>query len=378
ARRSSSPWSAAGGSRNCERGTVTMTRIELTRSPGRTAVRLTRPAVSGILRPRVALVCLGLAALTFLTFCLAIGTGDYYVPLWDVVPALWGSGDMATLFAVRELRLPRALAGVLTGAAFGMSGALFQTVTRNPLASPDMLGITQGAGTAVVAGIVLGVGAGLGTQGLGLTGALAAGLLIYALAWRRGTTGYRIVLVGIGVSWMCVSATFYLLSRAEIYQAQQAVGWLVGNLNNRGWEHVRPLALALAVLAPTALLLTRLLRTLNLGDDVAGGLGTPVQRTRMAALLCGAALAAFATAAAGPILFVALAAPQIARRLAAAPWPPLLASALTGSTLVLVSDLIAQRAVSDLMLPVGVVTGVLGAPFLLWQLAQANKAGTGG
>ncbi|REF00053.1 FecCD family ABC transporter permease [Thermomonospora umbrina] len=355
-----------------------MTRVEPSRVPGRTAFRTTRPAVSGILRPRAALTCLALAALAFLVFCVAVGTGDYQVPVWDVVPALWGSGDMPTLFAVRELRLPRALTGLLTGAAFGLSGALFQTVTRNPLASPDMLGITQGAGTAVVAGIVLGFGAGLGTQGLGLGGALAAGLLMYGLAWRGGTTGYRIVLVGIGISWMCVSVTFYLLSRAEGYQAQQALGWLVGNLNNRGWEHVRPLALALAVLLPAVLLQSRLLRTLQLGDDVAGGLGTPVQRTRMVALLCGAGLAAFATAAAGPILFVALAAPQIARRLAGAAWPPPLASALTGSTLVLVSDLLAQRAVGDLMVPVGVVTGVLGAPFLLWQLSRADKAGTGG
>ncbi|WP_449064577.1 FecCD family ABC transporter permease [Planomonospora algeriensis] len=350
--------------------------LTIARAPGRVAFRLARPAVSGFLRPRLALVWLALAAAASGVFCLTvgIGTGDYTVPLTDVVPALWGAGDdPAAVFVVQELRLPRAAVALLAGAAFGMAGALFQTVTRNPLASPDMLGITQGAGVAVTAGIVLGAGPGLGSQTLGLVGALAAGLLIYLLAWNRGTTGYRIVLVGIGVSWMCVSLTYYLLSRAEPYQAQQVLGWLVGNLNDRGWAHARPLAPALAVLVPVVLLLVRPQRALSLGDEVADALGIPVQRTRMIVMLCGAALAAFATAAAGPVLFVALAAPQITQRLTRAAAPPVTASALAGSVIVLVSDLIGQRLLTDMVLPVGVVTGVLGAPFLLWQLARAER-----
>ncbi|GAA1555724.1 iron chelate uptake ABC transporter family permease subunit [Actinomadura kijaniata] len=344
------------------------------------AFRLDRPAVSGTVHVRTALVGLALAAVTFLVFCgtVAFGSGGYTVPLTQVVPALWGGGDTASLFVVRELRLPRASVALAAGAAFGAAGAVFQSVTRNPLASPDMLGITQGAGAAVAAGMVLGTGAGLGTQALGLAGALTAGVLVYALAWNRGTTGYRIVLVGVGVSWMGLSLTYHLLSRAELYQAQKVLGWLVGNLNDRGWEHARPTALALAALLPVLLLLGRLRRTLMLGDEVAAGLGTPVQRTRLALLLCGTALAAFATAAAGPVLFVALASPQIAQRLTRAAAPPVAAAALTGASLVLVSDLVAQRAFGSLMLPVGVVTGVLGAPFLLWQLARANRSGSGG
>ncbi|MFD9947624.1 FecCD family ABC transporter permease [Nonomuraea sp. NPDC059023] len=339
----------------------------------RAAFRLVRPAVSGTARPRVLVVWLALALTAFLTFCLAvgIGAGDIAVPFGEVLPALWGSGEPATLFLVHELRLPRAVVAMLTGAAFGMAGALFQSITRNPLASPDMLGITQGAGTAVVAAIVLGF-TGLGSQALGLTGALAAGLLIYVLAWNRGTTGYRIVLVGIGLSWICVSVTYYLLSRAEQYQAARALGWLVGNLNDRGWDHARPLALALAVLVPVVLLLTRGQRALQLGDDVAVGLGVRVQRSRVALLLCGAALAAFATAAAGPVLFVALAAPHLAQRLARAPMPLVTASAWAGATLVVVSDLISQRLLTETVLPVGVVTGALGAPFLLWHLARSR------
>ncbi|WP_084780801.1 FecCD family ABC transporter permease [Planobispora rosea] len=350
--------------------------LTVARSHGRVAFRLAGSAVSGTLSLRLALLWLAMAAAVFLVFCLTVGvgTGDYTVPLPDVVPALWGAGDdTAAVFVVQELRLPRAAVALLAGAAFGMAGAIFQSVTRNPLASPDMLGITQGAGTAVAAGIVAGAGPGLSSQTLGLGGALAAGLLIYLLAWNRGTTGYRIVLVGIGVSWMCVSLTYYLVSRAEVYQAQRVLGWLVGSLNDRGWAHARPLALALAVLVPLVLLLVRLQRALHLGDEVAVALGAPVQRTRMIVMLCGAALAAFATAAAGPVLFVALAAPQIAQRLARAAVPPVTAAALTGSVIVLVSDLISQRLLTDMVLPVGVVTGVLGAPFLMWQLARAER-----
>ncbi|GAA2610788.1 iron chelate uptake ABC transporter family permease subunit [Actinomadura fulvescens] len=352
--------------------------LHVARTPGRVAFR--GPGVSGLVRPRLILTWLVLSAAAFAVFCVTVatGTGDFSVPLADVVPALWGSGDPATLFAVRELRLPRATVALLSGLAFGAAGAVFQSVTRNPLASPDMLGITQGASAVVATGLAYGIGSSLGTQTLGLIGGLTAGLLIYVLAWNRGTTGYRIVLVGIGVSWMCTSVTFYMISRTEIYQAQKILGWLVGNLNDRGWPQAQPLALALLAVLPVVLLLTRLQRTLLLGDEVAGGLGTPVQRTRLTLLLCGSALAAFATAAAGPILFVALAAPQIAQRLARTPAPPVTAAALTGAAVVLLSDLISQRLLSDMVLPVGVVTGVLGAPFLLWQLARANRAGSGG
>jgi iron complex transport system permease protein len=350
----------------------------LSRAAGRTAVRLTRPAVSAVLRPRLLLVDAALAAAVLAVFCLGMSVGDISVPVTDVLPALWNSGDPTTLLVVRELRLPRALVGLLAGAAFGLSGALFQTLTRNPLASPDMIGISQGAGAAVVAGMVLGVGPGLGTQTLGLAGALLAALVIYLLAWKRGTTGYRIVLVGIAVAWMCTAATEYLLTKAEIYEAHNALGWLVGNLNARTWTHVRPLAVAVLVLLPLALLLTHWARTLELGDEVARGLGTPVQVARLAMLLAGVGLVAFATAAAGPVTFVALASPQIALRLARTAAPPLVASALTGSLVVLAGDLVARELLPDTELPVGVVTGVLGAPFLLWLLVRANRVGSGG
>ncbi|MGP3966612.1 FecCD family ABC transporter permease [Streptomyces sp. 6N223] len=350
----------------------------LTTLTGRRTFRLATPPVSGFLRPRQLVVCGVLAAAVFGLFLLGLSIGDVSIPVADVLRALAGTGDVGTWLVVHEFRLPRALAGLLVGVAFGMSGAIFQTITRNPLASPDMIGITQGAAAAVVGGIVLGWGSGLGTQTLGLLGGLAAALLIYALAWKRGTTGYRIVLVGIGVAWICTSITDYLTARGRVLEAQAALGWLVGNLNSRTWEQLRPLMWAMAVLVPAALLLSRLARTLQLGDDLARALGTPVQRVRLALLLVGVGLVAFGTAVGGPIAFVALAAPQIAQRLVGAAWPPLIASGLTGAFIVLFADLVARELISDTELPVGVVTGVLGAPFLLWLLIRVNRAGSGG
>jgi iron complex transport system permease protein len=336
--------------------------------------RLTRPPISGVLRPRLIAVCVAVAGVTFLVFCYGMTIGDYPLGLSGVVSALFGSGQRGDLLVVQELRLPRALAGLLAGIGFGMSGAVFQTVTRNPLGSPDLIGINAGASTAVVAGLTLGFGTGIGTLTLGLAGGLATALVIYLLAWKRGSTGYRIVLVGIGVAAMCTSMTDYLLTRAQISTAHQALGWLVGSLNGRGWEHVKPLAIALAVLVPVTLLLAKPLRSLQLGDEVAMGLGTPVNRARFALVIAGVGLVAFATSAAGPILFAALMAPQIAQRLAGLAWPPLIGSGLTGAFLVVASDL-AGRV---LEIPVGVVTGALGAPFLLWLLLRANRAGSGG
>ncbi|MEW1646162.1 iron chelate uptake ABC transporter family permease subunit [Streptomyces sp. NPDC091219] len=340
--------------------------------------RLTVPPVSGVLRPRLLLTGVGVALGAFLLFCWGLTLGDYPVAFTDVIRALWGSGDAGTVIVVQDLRLPRALVGLLVGVAFGVSGAVFQTMTRNPLTSPDMIGLTEGAGTAVVAAVVLGWTGGLGLSTLGLLGALVTALLVYLLAWKGGATGYRIILVGIGVSWICSSATNFLVARGSRFQAEAALGWLVGNLNGRTWGQVDSLAVALAVLLPVTLGLGRWMRTLMLGDDVAAGLGTPVQPVRLALLLAGVGLVAFGTAAAGPVAFVALACPQIAQRLAGTSSPPPLVSGLTGAFVVLGSDLLAREAIPGTELPVGIVTGALGAPVLLWLLIRANRAGSGG
>ena len=337
----------------------------LERTHGRTVFRV-GPA-SGVLRPRLIVAGLALAAVTVVPFCYGMTIGSYSISLPGVVSALFGSGDPGAVYIVRDLRLPRALAGLFAGLAFGMAGAIFQTVTRNPLASPDIVGVNAGAAALVVAGITFGFGSG---TWLGVLGGLGAGLLVYVLSWRRGTTGYRFILVGVGVAAMCTSITDFLMTKAQIFEAQRAMGWLVGSLNDREWSQVQPVAVALLVLTPVAVYLGPSMRQLQLGDDVALGLGTRLRAAHLALLVTGVGLATFATAAAGPVLFVALVAPQIAQRLAGMAWPPLIVSGLTGSAIILAADVVSRHILPSAQLPVGIVTGALGAPVLLWLLTR--------
>ncbi|TDC83592.1 iron ABC transporter permease [Micromonospora sp. KC606] len=333
---------------------------------------------SWLVRVRSVLVCLLLSAAVAGAFALDVAVGELDLPLSDVAAALVTGGDDVTALVVHDLRLPRALVGLLVGAAFGVSGAIFQSLTRNPLASPDVIGVSAGAGTAATAGLLIGAGSGLGLQTVALVGGLGSALLIYLLAWNGGTTGFRIVLVGIGVAALCGSVTTYLLLKAGVYQAQQALMWLTGSLNARGWEHVGPLVVGLAVLAPAVVVLAPWLRGLQLGDAPAQALGYPVQLARIALLAVAAALVSVGTAAAGPVAFVALVSPQIAVRLVGTPGPALVSSGLVGSAVVLFGDVLAREALPGTELPVGVVTGALGAPVLLWLLSRANRSGVGG
>jgi iron complex transport system permease protein len=328
-------------------------------------------------RARAVLVSVALAAAGLLSFCVSVSVGDFPIPLSEVPAAILGWGSPDAGFIVHELRLPRALTAVLVGAAFGLSGAIFQSLARNPLASPDIIGITAGASTAAVfvivvlhqAGVMLSVGA--------LAGALLTAVAIYLLAWKRGVSSYRLVLVGIGISAVLGAVTSYLLTRADIYEAQRAAVWLTGSLNGRGWEHVEPLAWAMLGLAPATVLLTRSLRVLQLGDDTAKGLGVPVELSRAALVLVGVALASVATAAAGPVAFVAFVSAPVARRLVNAPLT-VVPAGLAGAVLLLLSDVVGRRLFAPTELPVGIITGIIGAPYLIWLLARANRIGAGG
>ncbi|MBW3614630.1 MAG: iron chelate uptake ABC transporter family permease subunit [Actinobacteria bacterium] len=324
-------------------------------------------------------VSLALVALIATAFALNVSVGDFPIPLREVVSSILGDGNADSDFIVRTLRLPRSLTAVLVGAAFGVAGAIFQSLARNPLASPDIIGVTAGAAAAAVAVIVLaGATAGAGVAGAALVGGLAAALVVYALAYRKGVTGYRLVLVGIGVTAVLSSVTSYLLTRAEIFDAQRATVWLTGSLNGRGWEHVRPVGAAVVLLVPVALVLSRPLRALQLGDDIARGLGVRVDQTRLGLVVVGVGLAGVATASAGPVAFVALVSPQIARRLVATSHLGLVPAALVGAAVMLLSDLIGRRLFAPIELPVGVITALVGAPYLLWLLARANRVGRSG
>ncbi|GAB2635893.1 FecCD family ABC transporter permease [Kribbella swartbergensis] len=319
-----------------------------------------------------------LAVLVFVAFCVSLSLGDFKIPVIDVVRTLFGGGDRATEFIVNRLRLPRALTGLMVGAALGMSGAIFQSIARNPLASPDIIGVTYGASAfAVFAIVTLGL-TGVAVSMLAILGAVLTAFAMYVLAWRQGVSSYRLILIGIGIGAIATSVTSYLLTKARVEIAQQALIWLTGSLNGRDWSNVRSMGVTLAVLTPLIVFMVHRLRILQLGDDTAYGLGLRVESSRLGLIVVGVLLAAVATAAAGPIGFVAFVAPPIARRLTRSPGPAMIASALIGALVVALSDLIAQHAFGDTQLPVGVVTGVVGAPYLMFLLARANRVGSGG
>jgi iron complex transport system permease protein len=318
---------------------------------------------------------LGAALLALLI--LSVGTGEFSIPPKEVVETLLGGGDRSTRFVIETLRLPRALTGILVGAALGAAGAIFQSITRNPLGSPDVVGFVQGASAGAVLEIVVLGGGTFAIAAGAVVGGVATAVVVYLLAYRGGVQGYRLVLIGIGIAAMLVAVTDYLLTRSTLEEAQAANVWLTGSLNGRGWEHVRPVGAALAILMPATALLARQLRMLELSDDVARALGVPIERSRVALILVAVLLAAIATASAGPVVFVALAAPQIARRLTRASGPGVGCAALMGGVLLLAADYASQRLFGDLQLPVGVVTGVCGGLYLIWLLHREWHRGTG-
>ncbi|MFH8290798.1 FecCD family ABC transporter permease [Streptomyces sp. NPDC018059] len=335
----------------------------------------TRGGYSVRLDVRTAVVVALLVVAALAASVVLIGTGDFEIPAADVVRTLLGDGNAGQEFIVNELRLPRVLVGLLVGAALGLGGALFQSIARNPLGSPDVLGLGQGATAGALTMIVLFQGSAVAVAGGALVGGLVTGLAIYLLAWKRGVHGYRLVLVGIGVSAFITAVNGYLLTKADFVDAARAVVWMTGSLDGRDWDQVRPLLVLCAVLVPLVLVYGRPLRMLEMGDDVANALGVRVERTRLVLLTASVLLTAAATAAAGPVSFVALTAPQLARRLTRSPGPNLMPAMFMGAALLIVADFASQRAFGADQLPVGVVTGVLGGGYLLWLLVTQRKAG---
>ncbi|MBT2457867.1 iron chelate uptake ABC transporter family permease subunit [Streptomyces sp. ISL-86] len=336
------------------------------RLPGGVSLRVERRALAvGLLLTAAALV-LAVAL---------IGTGDFQIAPGDAVQTLLGNGTPANDFIVNDLRLPRVLVALLVGAALGMSGAVFQSVSRNPLGSPDLLGFGYGSAVGALSVIVLFKGDATDVAAGALAGGLLAGLAVYLLAYKQGIHGYRLVLVGIGASAMLVAAIQYLLTKAQFAEAGRAMVWLTGSLAGRDWEQVWPLLATCAVLFPLVLSQSRALRMMEMGDDAAYALGVRVERTRLLLMVAAILLTTAAGAAAGPISFVAMAAPQLARRLTRSPGAGLLTGALMGSVLLMLSDWASQRVFGSDQLPVGVVTGLVGGVYLLWLLVTERKAG---
>lgn len=315
-----------------------------------------------------------LAVVLFALFAVALMVGNsFYTPV-EVIRVILGETVPGASFTVGELRLPRAVLAVLAGVSFGIAGVCFQTLLRNPLASPDIIGISDGAGAAAVIGIVVLSLNGPVVSLLALVGALVTAGAIYLLSIKGGFAGTRLILIGIGIAAMLQSVISYTLSRAPNWDIQTAMQWLTGSLNNASWDRLAPVLIAVAVVVPIMLSQGRAMGALQLGDDSASGLGVRVNRTRLLFMLGAVALLAFATAATGPIAFVAFMAGPIAARLTGPGANLLLPSAFVGAVLVLGGDLIGQFVLGA-RYPVGVITGVLGAPYLIYLLIRSNRSG---
>lgn len=304
----------------------------------------------------------------------AIVFGKYHVAPADVVGVLVGTNTSFDRVVVFEWRMPRMLMALLVGAAFGVSGAIFQALTRNPLGSPDIIGINAGAYTGALA-IMLTVGTGYyAVAGGALTGGLATALVVYVLSYRSGLAGYRLIVVGIAVSAVLNSVNQWIVIKLDHNTAVTAAVWQQGSLSGVTWAQAVPMAICLSALTAALLALGPQLPVLQLGDDAAGALGVQPERARLGYLVVGVGLVALACAAAGPIAFIALAAPQLARRLSGSPGVALVPAAAMGAVLLLVCDVIAQRLFGDNAIPVGPVTVSLGGGYLVYLLmTQARR-----
>lgn len=323
-------------------------------------------------RSVVVLSILGVAALVLAVF--ALGVGQYPVPPGQVVAILLGQDTSFASVLVLEWRMPRILLALLIGAALGVSGAIFQALTRNPLGSPDVIGFDFGAYTGALIAIAA-LGGGYYTTSISaVIGGLATAVVVYLLSYKNGLAGFRLIIVGIAVSAVLSSVCQWIILKIRLHQAITASVWQQGSLNGLEWAQVYPVLAGLAVGAVMLMVVGPQLPILQMGDDAAGALGIRPGRVRLAYFGIGVLLIAVAAAAAGPISFVALAAPQLARRLTGAPGVGLTSAAAMGAFLLLGSDLIALKIFAPAELPVGAVTVTLGGLYLVYLLVvQARR-----
>lgn len=319
-------------------------------------------------RRRHAVVIAGLATALFLAFVARVLLGDYTITVPDFFRILFGEQIPGASFILMESKLPRAVLAVLAGVAFGLAGGIFQTTLRNPLASPDILGVSLGASACAVVALVLWGWGNTAVAAAAIVGAVGVALIVRLVAGPHG--GHRLILVGIGAAAAAQSVIQYVFTRVDEWDAQLVLRWLTGSVNGVPWSTIGLLAIALAVLLPITWWLARSIPATELGDDTAMGLGVTRQRSELM-LLMGVVLCAVAVSAAGPIAFVAFLSGPLARALNAGR-TTLLGAALTGAFIVVAGDYVATYAIPDTNLPVGVITGAVGAPFLLWLLARGR------
>ncbi len=343
----------------------------LARAPRFFVLRLGPLSARVGLRPLVVTAVLWVA--TIALGAVALTLGEYPIPLPDILAAFAGEGSDAVLRIVVDGRLPRVLIAIVAGAALGLSGAIFQSLTRNPLGSPDIIGFNTGAYSGALVVIVLLGGGYLETASGALIGGLVTALAVYVLAFKRGVQGFRLIVVGIAVSAALQAGNSWIIITAQLDIAVAAATWGAGSFNGLSWRELTPLAVVVVALVVALLALTRPLRALELGDDSARALGVSVERSRLWLVVVGVALTAVVTAAAGPIAFVALAAPQVAARLARSAGVALIPAAAMGAAMTLASDVVSQRLFAPLQLPIGVVTVCVGGAYLAGLLAIRHR-----
>lgn len=347
------------------------------------AIRVARLGpVSVRLNIRVVVVGCLLAMGLLAAMALHVAFGGTPLAYADVLQALFGdTSNTRVHLAVTEFRAPRMVAAVVVGCSLAAAGAITQTVARNPLASPDLLGVTAGASLGAVTVLVIAGGGHAGLSGFAatvgmpaaaFTAGVASGVAVYLLAYRRGLDSYRLVLAGLGVSGLAASLTTWILTLGDVTSAAQALTWMTGSLNAKDWGTVQPMTVAAVLLLAAAVCCGRWLLLASFGEDTAVGLGVRIGAVRVVALTIAVLLASVATVVGGPVAFVALASPQIARALTAGVVPPVGVSALVGAIFVLLADTVAANALSA-PLPVGVVTAVAGAPFLIHLVLKYQR-----
>ncbi|MBM7663610.1 iron complex transport system permease protein [Solibacillus kalamii] len=322
-----------------------------------------------------------LLLIVVLTFILSLSIGDSFIAPLKVISILFGNGSAFDTLIVQEFRMPRIFISLFAGMGLAISGAILQGIIRNPLASPDVIGISTGAGTAVVAFLAI-----FSDANSSLTvsiewmpfaafiGALATALLVYSLAWKNGVSATRLVMIGVGIASFMQAVTTVLMLVGPIYQASKANVWITGSVNSATWQQVKIIIPVVTCLFIITLLVTRYLNLQQFGDDVATSLGQHVQKTRLALLLLCTALVGSAVSFAGTIGFVGLMAPHIARKLVGSSFGSLIpASACIGGILVVLADTIGRSLFGSIVVPAGVFTAAIGAPYFIYLLIKMQK-----
>ena len=326
---------------------------------------------SVLITPRHVIVGFILLALSLAVAVVSLRLGKFPVTAQEVIDALQGQGSKLVQVVVVKWKLPRIVLGLVAGLALGVAGALFQTITRNPLGSPDLIGFSTGAQTGILISILLLPGSMLSASLASFIGGAAVGTVTYLVSLRGGFTGLRFILVGIAISSMLVSVNRWLLVRVDDDEGLGALKAITGTLGAARWPVVAPTCLAIGVTVVLILLASRHLQVLSLGEQVATILGSPTRRASAVLILLGTVLVAVVTMAAGPIGFVALVAPHLARLLTGSPQSPLLVSGLTGSLLMVGADLLSQLVLESM--PVSVVTNAVGGLYLMVALTVAAR-----